>query len=845
MVPDRWQKVEQLYRDSLAQPSAQRATFLAGACGSDQDLLREVQSLLAQDASPTAGLFGATAWDATAHIPARPVLQPGTQIGPYKLEALLGVGGMGQVFRAVDTRLLRTVAIKFLLGHDMADAAHRRRFLREAQAASALQHPHIVVIYDIAQVDGIDFLTMEHISGQTLKDATPADGLPIDTVAQLGSQIASALAAAHGAGIVHRDIKPANIMVTRDQHAKVLDFGLAKVVPGASRDGDANLTEVTTPGTVMGTINYMSPEQTRGETLDGSSDVFSLGCVLYQAATGRLPFRGPSTLAIMHEIATAAPDPPSRVRSGLPAAFDQLIAQCLEKNPRQRPSAGDVSRDLKRLDAPSDASARIVTDRPSLAVVPFLLRTSGPDDEFLSVALADAVIHRLASTGKLLVRPISSVLRYKAAETEWAQVARDLNVDLVVEGTIQKMGAKVRVLVQVHRAADAQTLHSSKHDGDADDLFGLQDRIADCVSEVFVPRQNSSAVPAAPPTKNPLAYELYLRALDRMAHFNKFDISSAIEMLSRAVEIDPGFADAWGCLAQAYSQMGMFFDPDPQWFELGESAVAKTLELDPVQCDAHHARGQILWSPSRGFQNRSALRAMNAAVRVNPSRYTARNFRGAILFHLGFHKEAERDVREALLLNPSFTLGLTSMGLICQYKGDFQAAHEFNERALAIDPTFMHANFWSPLVLLLLGRIEEGATRLERTRPMIPGEPQLAAVEGLIAALEGNFKRAEERADEATQASKKSVTHTHHTWHTAAGVYALCGKPEKAVFELRRCAKLGLPNHVAFINDPNLLPLRDYPDFVALLSELRRDYDQFRQEFDLSGEVLPARSALQ
>jgi len=427
------------------------------------------------------------------------------------------------------------------------------------------------------------------------------------------------------------------------------------------------------------------------------------------------------------------------------------------------------------------------------------------------------------------------VMRYKGTETEWAQVARDLNVDLVVEGTIQKMGPKIRVLVQAHRVSDGRTLGSAKHDGDVDDLFGLQDRIADSVSDVFVPREQASALPAAPPTKNPLAFELYLRAVDRVAHFNRFDIGSGIEMLNRAVELDPGFADAWGQLAQAYSQMGMFFDPDPKWFERGEAAVAKTLELDPVQCDAHHARGQILWSPSRGFQNRPALRAMNAALRVNPSRFAARTFRGAILLHLGFHKEAERDNREALLANPSFTLAMTSLSLIAQYKGDYQAAHDFNEQALALDPSFMHANFWSPLVLILLGRMEEAAARLERVRPMIPGEPQLAAVEGLIAAHEGNFKRAEQLADEATQANTKSVTHTHHTWHAAAGVYALCGKPDKAMIELRRCAKLGLPNHIAFANDPHLRPLRDYPDFIALQSELRREYGQYRQEFDLSG----------
>ena len=836
MLPERWRKVERLYRDILGQPPDQRAKFLADACGGDEDLLREVESLLAQEDSPTTGLTNRSAWEASVFADApRIQLHTGAQIGPYKLEAPIGAGGMGQVFRALDTRLRRTVAIKFLLGRDIADPAHRRRFLQEARAASALNHPNIVVIYDIAQHDGVDFLTMEHVSGQTLKESIPAGGMPVDAVAQLGSQIASALTAAHAAGIVHRDIKPANIMVTPDQQAKVLDFGLAKVALYDAQEGTQTAVEVTAPGTVMGTVAYMSPEQTRGEHVDGSSDVFSLGCVLYQAATGRLPFRGASTLAIMHEIATGTPDAPSTLRSDLPIDFDRLIAECLDKNPKQRPEAAQVAADLKRLGAPRETSARAHANRPSVAVIPFQLRTSIQEDQFLSVALADALIHRLTSTGKLVVRPIASVMRYKGTETEWSQAARDLNVDLVVEGTIQKMGAKVRVLVQVHRVSDGQTLGSAKHDGDLGDLFGLQDRIADSVSDIFVPREQSSVLPAVSPTKNPLAFELYLRAVDRLAHWNKFDIGSAIEMLGRVVELDPDFADAWGRLAQAYSQMGMHLDPNPIWFERAESAIAKTLELDPVQCDALCARGLILWSPSRGFQNRPALRAINAALKINPSRYNVRQLRGAILFHLGHYQQAERDVEESLLANPGYALGVQTQGMIALYQGDYERAYQLMQRSLALDPALVHANIFCPLAPLYMGRLEEAQEKIRKARQMVPEETQLISLEALIAAFEGNFGKAEQLADEACSENRKSITHTHHTWHTAAGVYALCGKPDKAMFELRRCAKLGLPNYLLFGSDPNLRPLREHPDFIALQSDLRREHDQYRQEFDLAG----------
>jgi len=841
MHSEHWQRVEQIYQLAVEQPVGARAAFLASACGGDKDLLREVEALLAQEDAAT---VGTTAW-----IPAKLTtgrLEAGGQVGPYKLEAPIGAGGMGEVFRAVDTRLRRSVAIKFLLGAGASNPVHRRRFLQEARAASALNHPNIVVIYDIASQDGVDFLVMEHVAGQNLKDLIPAEGIPLEKVASIGSQIASALGAAHAAGITHRDIKPANIMVTPEGQVKVLDFGIAKMAPHAaagSEEDTRTVADFTVPGVIMGTVAYMSPEQMRGDPVDGRADIFSMGCVLYQAATGRLPFRGASTLAMMHEIATATPAAPSSLRADLPSAFDRLIAGCLEKDPKQRPaSANEVMEDLKRLaswreqaTAREQAPAKVQTDRPSVAVIPFQLRSATKEDEFLSIALADAVIHRLVSTGKLLVRPIATVARYKGAETEWAQVARDLNVDLVVEGTIQKMGAKVRVIVQVQRAADVQTLHSSKHDGDVDDLFALQDRIADAVSDVFTPREQQNTQTMAPPTKDPLAYELYLRAIDRLAHWNKFDIGSGIEMLSQAVELDPGFAEAWGQLAEAYSQMGMFFDADPKWFEQGERAIAKTLELDPVQCGALQARAQILWSPSRKFQTRPALRALNASLRVKPGHHTARQMRGAIMFHLGFYEEARRDTAESVSINPKNMLPIASMAMIAQYEGDYATADHLIQRALALEPAFVNANCTASVNSLLLGRAEEARERVKRANQLAPGEPQLRAIEGLISAQEGDFRRAEDLADQACGEKTKSVTHTHHTWHYAAGAYALCGKPDKAIDQLRQCAALGLPNHRLFGRDPFLQPLRDRPEFTALLSELRRDHDQYRKEFDLSG----------
>ncbi len=754
------------------------------------------------------------------------------QFGPYLIECEIGKGGMGEVFRAVDTRLGRTVAIKLLLPERMADAAHKRRFVQEARAASALSHPNIVALYDISSHDGRDFLVMEYVPGQTLNKLLADGSLPVDSVIRVGEQIASALAAAHEAGILHRDIKPANIMITPARRVKVLDFGIASMLPGTGMDSDAEaptLTQLTNPGTVMGTYFYMSPEQAQGKTADGRSDIFSLGCVLYEAVTGQLPFRGDSAFAVMHEILAADPRPARSLRPDLPYALDQLIASCLQKDPARRPaSAAEVERQLQSLSATSDHVVPVSQGgRRSVAVMPFRFRTAQPEDQFLSLALTEAVVNRLASLGELVVRPVASVLRYSGSDVEWTQVARELNVDFVVEGSIQKAGPRVRVLLQVVQANGSVPVHSARHDGEMCDLFGLQDRIADSVSDVFVPRTIASAVPAVPPTKSPAAYELYLRAVDRLAQWNKFDITSAIGMLSRAVEMDANFADAWGQLAYACSQMGMHLDPDPQWFERAELAIARTLELDPLQCDALCARGQVVWSPSRGFQNLAALRAMNAALKIHPGRYHFRHFRGAILFHLGFFEQAVHDLEEALIANPGYALSVTSLGMIAEYKGDYAVADEMYIRSMKMDPTLMHTNIFSPRLPLLTGRLEEARARIRRARQIVPEESKLTSMEGLLAAQEGDWKRAEQLADDACSENRKSMTHTHHTWHCAAGVYAMCGKAEKAMVQLRRCADLGLPNHRLFTADPHLAAVRTDPAFITLMSELRRRYDEY------------------
>ena len=774
----------------------------------------------------------------------------GQTILHYRIVEKLGAGGMGVVYKAEDTRLHRFVALKFLPPDVVSSPATLKRFEREAQAASALNHPNICTIHDIGEDHGQAFIAMEFLQGENLKDKIADAPLDPDQLFILGRELADALHAAHTSGIIHRDIKPANIFLTDRGHAKILDFGLAKMahshLPGLAGDTAAApgpLDEpLTTPGMLLGTVSYMSPEQTRGEALDRRSDIFSLGTLLYEAATGRLPFIGASALAVMHQIATANPAPPSSLQPALPAAFDRIIESCLEKYPASRPAhAAEIAAAFKALAQPSRSISLPPSDgRRSIAVVPFHFQASSPDDSFLSVALADAVANRLASAPSLVVRPITLSVKYAGKQVEWSQIAKDLDVDLVAEGSIQKMGPRVRVLAQVWKVRDARALHSAKIDGDMGDLFNLQDRLADSVFDSLAPTQNAPIQRAralhddspTPAARHPLAFELYLRAVDRSFCFSKIDLLAAIEMLERAVELDPKFADAWGMLAHICCQIGQHLDPDPRWFARAEVAVTRTLDLDPLNCNAFCARGMILWSAGRGFQVRPAFRALTAALTINPSRFFARTLLAGVLLHSGFHEESSRENDEAILANPQFALAYASRGIASLYDGNFEEAERFNQKALAIEPGIVHANMQAPLASIYMGELSRARAQLRRAAQMIPGEPQLLSSEGLLLAHQGDFTRAEQLADQSV-AIQRSVLHLHHSLHCAAGVYALCGKPEKAIAELNRAAATGLPNYRAFENDPHLISLHGREDFQSLIRDLKADHQSFQQEFGL------------
>jgi serine/threonine protein kinase/Tfp pilus assembly protein PilF len=733
-------------------------------------------------------------------------LASGSRLGPYEVGTRLGAGGMGEVYRARDTRLDRQVALKVLPERLASDPLSLARFQREARAVAALSHANIVIIHDAGSEQGTHFVVMELLEGQTLGSRLKGPALGAAGVLEVGAAIAEGLAAAHARGVVHRDVKPENIFLTAQGGVKLLDFGLARVgttplVPAAPSADTVTLD--TQPGVIIGTVSYMAPEQVRGQTADPRSDVFALGCVLYEALHGRHPFLRDTGADTMAAILCDAP-PATAPADGLAAGLEQVIARCLEKDPARRfPSGAELAaalRTLKRPPAPPSTGGDTGPAVPSsgtqarqrlaasVAVLPFANLSPDPENEFFSDGLADELIGALSRVVGLHVASRSSAFAFKGKNEDVRRIGERLNVRTVLEGSVRKAGSRLRVSAQLVSTADGYQLWSEVYNRQMEDVFAIQDEIAQSIAaalRVILTDQEKRALGQAQPA-DVQAYELYLRGRQFFYQFTRRSFEVARQMFARAIEIDPGYARAYAGLADCLCYLYEHGYPSEDTLRQADEAGRKALELGPDLAESHVSRGNI--AALRKHYD-EAHEAFAAARQLCPGLFEASSFDARAYFAEGKFAETAALLEKAGRAGPDdyFTPNLLAcvyagLGRAAEAEACYRQALQAVEKHLGLHPDDARALYTGAIAWCRLGEPGRGVEWARRALAIEPDD--------------------------------------HNTLYNVACVYALAAKADEALRCLEGAVRHGTGHRNWVENDPDLASLHGDPRFQALLARL-------------------------
>jgi serine/threonine-protein kinase len=667
----------------------------------------------------------------------------GTTLGHYRIVDKIGEGGMGEVYRAHDERLDRDVAIKVLPEAVAADQDRLRRFEQEARAASALNHPNIVTIHDIGESAGTPYIAMEFVEGETLSALLAEGALPAGQLVRLATQIAEGLAKAHEAGIVHRDLKPENLMVTGDGYVKILDFGLAKLRTQPSETESEVPTE-TREGTVLGTVGYMSPEQAKGHSADFRSDQFSLGSILYEMASGRCVFRRETAVQTLSAIIDDTPQPLHRVRPKLPTQLCVIVDRCLAKLPEERyDSTRDLATELRGLreGLPTRRLQReAALEKPidSLVVLPLVDLRPEPGEEYFADGMTETLITDLAKIGALKVISRTSAMQYRGTDKTPPQIAEELNVDAVVEGTVLRAGDRVRITAQLIDATTDQHMWAESYDRDFGDVLSMQSEVARSIAQQIEIRLSSQEeiLLSRADRVNPEAHEAYLKGRHALNRFSEEGYKRGIQYFSNAIEEDPNFAPAYAGLADCYCYLGFIESAPPlEIYPKAKDAVLKALELDNLLAEAHTSLGQIRFMYDWDWS--SAKREFQRAIELNHNSATSHLFYAVYLTNLGWVNEAFPEIRRALELDPLSVAASQFLGHSYVVARRYDEAMSQLQKTIELDPNFPLAHSSLGLALLQKGLHDEAIGSFQKALNAAGGTPIFNAYLALAFAKSG------------------------------------------------------------------------------------------------------------
>ena len=881
MRVEKWQTIEELYHTASGLPSGERDEFLRAACGNDEDLVHEVKTLLSfgdtaqclLDSPAIAVMAKAIAADELQSN--APLLENDT-ISHYRILEPIGRGGMGVVYKAEDLKLGRYVALKLLPNFLAADAQALQRFEREARAASALNHPNICTVYEIDDADGLHFIAIELIEGETLKDRVGRGPLETPQLLNIAIEICSALEAAHSVGIIHRDIKPSNILLTAQGHAKLLDFGVAKRVGlGSERQEDSLVPipatafelRLTSPGAALGTVAYMSPEQANGQEVDARSDLFSLGAVLYEMATGKHPFPGTDTAEVLRAIQVQSPVSVKRINPAVPFELIRITAKAMEKDRARRyQAAGAMRTDLEMLrdslqkragrrnvllaaalsimllvtvGAPSWRVPLVrewVLGKPlnfapeikSLAVLPLNNLTGDSSQEYFVDGMTEALISNLTKLGSVRVISSTSAMHYKGSHKPLPEIASELKVAAVVEGSVFRSGSRVRVRAQLVDATNDRNLWAQEYERDIRDIVQLQSELASAVAQEVGGKLGPQEKARLSPGRNvkPEVYDAYLKGRYFSSRPVEDELNKSVAYFREAIRLDPNYAPAYSGLADAYSVLGFVGGETDHPQQLATEAAKKAIALDDSLAEAHASLGWILHRYEQDWT--AAEKEYRRAIELNPNYATAHRFYGAFLRGIGQDElgcEQHRLAHELDPLNPSTTSGWAR----CVYRaGHFDDAVRMLQEILEVDPTNLDSLWalgemyeWKGMYPKAIGQYEKamGAT----------GGSQFIPYSLLASAYAGSGQSG--KAEEILREMNRKFG--EDKW-ISAGVHARMGRNEQAILELTEDnADCGPgtcgPAASLYIANWRFDPLHSDPRFQAVLRKFNYPASAFRK----------------